>query len=1398
MSYVFLENTHFIILDCEGLFSDQRTDDEEIKLISFLTAVCDITILSQDLGFSRFQDRLFAFLSQAVEKINKSEKLFKGILFVAIRDISDINDQESFVAAEKKFLDLQSKGKSGFVEQLFSNTFKVQLLHHFENKNFDYEIQELRKTFLSYVNTSSDSTCRWENGKTLLDRLKILLVQLYTDDFIDSDEIHCEMKLAGLIEQMKKAWTRFYLDDDEANIVSNEQIIEATFNNKKYVIKLNHEKLYLDENASDQNFDNICEFIFNELYPQNDSANVTKEEINKMRIFIDEIILEVMSYRRQQVTQWMIKKFKQEFPTENESIKERRRKFLNTIEQDTLSFKFNICLKKCSICDLQCIKNSQHTHETKVLLERKKEELKKVQISLETFDLESIRERMQKLNQDIYDATLKENNLRQEMNLLSNELKYLTEKENIETQINECDSKVAIEKRKIDDCQLNINDIDQELNILVPNQKDYQSTTQLLQHLDQEILSILNPNNYAQLNLVIDSFHTKYKEITNKLIHEHLSLSNILKSANEELVRLTTNKEQFNKQLYETNSINHPMNFVNSHECNEKYQQIVKDYENASLYNKHLRQELSDVGIYSRLTIDIEHLEREAQNKCSCETDHKCSGICQICAAEDKTKQNPCMFKAGHDGAHKCDSGHVCKKSCQICEIYGKSDNKCHFAYEHQEPEYHQCERIHQCPATCICSDPCTVPLELKPHSVHQCNKKDCWKPCIFSCGKSCANQDHKHDITAELVTIIDGRETHQVKKHLCNECHYCKGICDAPGVCKQEYKTQQRKWTTESGQEFMYDHIEVEEVRDKCGIKILAGKSSHSDIANHRCDGQHTCQERCPDCGSFCRNPHGHDGFHRTLHRNKEQHIFTSTNPNDQIEIRSNESEETIVRKYKVGESAKPENCSVSCKRRGRSHFHLVECLGGLTCWEKVLGNKAKHSDDTYYYEPDNPSTKKYDKILCSAYWSHHKWFPPVNDIDKKMIDTCNIYCTNHVLRDQNGFIVKDSSKAFCTLDAWHSGNHVFECQNDHHVLEMYQGINVCFVIDTTGSMEPYFGQVKTAINRIINDNQTLLAKIKSKCDFQFSVVDYRDHEPEGDYVYHKCDFTSHTVAMQYVLNLKSGSGGDFPEAVLDVDNEEEQVTIENEWLKSCYSNETEIKELLLNIKKDKLDINKMIDNTGTSLLHICALRGYDKLLSYMLNEFDNYFNINVNIIDKYGHTPLHWACMENNVECLNILIKHNNINLNMRNFDALFIIDHQTPIYLIGGQTCLHFACEYGHIECVSLLLQNMETKSIMIEDFNGYTPLDLAIMNSTRNDKCYEIVKLLNQFNMNENIDDKNTQILNRNDYFIQFCKDKLKVQKRTESKMKDTLPNMHGNCCHTCRKFYQISLDDTNEK
>jgi hypothetical protein len=98
-----------------------------------------------------------------------------------------------------------------------------------------------------------------------------------------------------------------------------------------------------------------------------------------------------------------------------------------------------------------------------------------------------------------------------------------------------------------------------------------------------------------------------------------------------------------------------------------------------------------------------------------------------------------------------------------------------------------------------------------------------------------------------------------------------------------------------------------------------------------------------------------------------------------------------------------------------------------------------------------------------------------------------------------------------------------------------MYQGVDICFVIDTTLSMAPYFEKVKQTITRIMKYNQGLLRRIQARSDFRFAVVDYRDHPPEGDYLYHRCDFTKHTTAISYVKNLISKDGGDPPEAVLD-----------------------------------------------------------------------------------------------------------------------------------------------------------------------------------------------------------------------------------------------------------------------
>ena len=56
-------------------------------LMAFLSSISDITILNQDLTFSRNLNELFLNLSKSIEQI-RGVKLFKGKLMIAVRDVN--------------------------------------------------------------------------------------------------------------------------------------------------------------------------------------------------------------------------------------------------------------------------------------------------------------------------------------------------------------------------------------------------------------------------------------------------------------------------------------------------------------------------------------------------------------------------------------------------------------------------------------------------------------------------------------------------------------------------------------------------------------------------------------------------------------------------------------------------------------------------------------------------------------------------------------------------------------------------------------------------------------------------------------------------------------------------------------------------------------------------------------------------------------------------------------------------------------------------------------------------------------------------------------------------------------------------------------------------------------
>jgi hypothetical protein len=99
------------------------------------------------------------------------------------------------------------------------------------------------------------------------------------------------------------------------------------------------------------------------------------------------------------------------------------------------------------------------------------------------------------------------------------------------------------------------------------------------------------------------------------------------------------------------------------------------------------------------------------------------------------------------------------------------------------------------------------------------------------------------------------------------------------------------------------------------------------------------------------------------------------------------------------------------------------------------------------------------------------------------------------------------------------------------------YSGMDICFVIDSTGSMGSYIEGAKESLRTIINDAKKSLSKLNAGEDsLKFAIVAYRDHPPQDNtYVTSICDFCSSTEAESFLTKITAGGGGDHPEAVMD-----------------------------------------------------------------------------------------------------------------------------------------------------------------------------------------------------------------------------------------------------------------------
>jgi len=503
-------------------------------------------------------------------------------------------------------------------------------------------------------------------------------------------------------------------------------------------------------------------------------------------------------------------------------------------------------------------------------------------------------------------------------------------------------------------------------------------------------------------------------------------------------------------------------------------------------------------------------------NNCDCETSHTCEMQCTLTPNCEK-RSYLCVNVFGHDGDHKCNQGnHKCESPCDMAKC--GCGYTCSYEAGHPDTVAHNCQNRHPCNERCTdekCTRTCQFDLTHE-HSEHICGDNRCIHRCSL-CDKQCIFENHLHDKfikenNKELLQYESEGKIYNLSYHSCGCEHACMDKCSQLGVCQIGYNVIEKEWHNAFGS-FTYPFFEPKETRQICKILIPKFMLKHQE--GHDCKiGVHRCSHNCLECKSFCNKDINHDGLHSTTnHRNKENNVFVSNSKKKKIEIAS----EGKTRVYGIGEFCQPENCTTSCTRKGRAHFHLKECPGGDKC-EARINPYVRHSKEKYYPYVD----KVFDLWLCANYWNSMNWEVPVQDAIREELTCCNFVCNHRSHQDE---------LVFCKKKAWHQNPiHQFDCKHDDNYDASI--IDIVFCCDTTYSMHHYIENSKETIKKIVNTARGLSREI----DVRFAFVAYRDHPPEDNtYVTKVKDLCSATDVLNFIQFLKADGGGDFAEAVLD-----------------------------------------------------------------------------------------------------------------------------------------------------------------------------------------------------------------------------------------------------------------------
>ncbi|KAH9320477.1 hypothetical protein KI387_015116 [Taxus chinensis] len=191
----------YVLMDFEGLGSFERTEQEDMLLSVLNAAISNLTIFNKkDFHLDKETEIVFQRFQNGVNLVKSDEKLFKGLFYIAIKDV-DLADVEDLKDEFRvKLLQICKRSRENFLTKMYGGMVELAAMPSFTRKEYYQEgLSEMALT----VEEDLDHT--YQNGRSFLRDLKLVTAQIAAKDWTPVDLKRVAMKVNILHKNLESA-----------------------------------------------------------------------------------------------------------------------------------------------------------------------------------------------------------------------------------------------------------------------------------------------------------------------------------------------------------------------------------------------------------------------------------------------------------------------------------------------------------------------------------------------------------------------------------------------------------------------------------------------------------------------------------------------------------------------------------------------------------------------------------------------------------------------------------------------------------------------------------------------------------------------------------------------------------------------------------------------------------------------------------------------------------------------------------------------------------------------------------------------------------------------------------------------------------------------------------------